>query len=224
MFILMFLCTIGIVNSQELSGIWISNDYPLQNGSNIRNSIDGKTILDFDAYEIGFINSDRNSTIASNRKNTRLKIKGVRGKLKIEHIGQNKMVLKGSKNRTYVFDKLVLSHKLNMGEKELSDFLVDQQCDLIQGIQGKFTKEQFFLDKKAKKAHRRNQFINFSQRVNGYWYMKTIKGNTFFIFDSGQNKTEDIFQILSMKVNGFKLLPLQEDNSMKGLTWLKTCL
>lgn len=222
--ILIFLGGISFANSQELSGVWLSNDNPLQNSSRPTETIASKIILDFEANIMGSINADKKRKVTSNRKKTKFKIQGVKGKLKIENYSQNEMVLKGSKNTSYIFKKLDLTHKLDMSEKELRDFLVDQQCDLIQGIEGQFTKEQFFLDKKTKRPLERYQFINFSERSNGYWTIKNIRGNAFFIFEAGQNETEGIFQITSVKVNGFKLLPLQENNPMKSLTSIKTCL
>ncbi|WP_396637502.1 hypothetical protein [Maribacter sp. R77961] len=223
-----FISTVFIISqfiiAQEPEGVWLSNDNPWQNSANLSKTIPGKTVVDFDRSSIGNINKENKNRFTINRKRTKFKIQGVKGKLKIESVDKNEIVLKGSKNTKYTFEKLDLTHKLEMGEKELQDFLVEQQCDLIQGIQGQFTKEQYYLDKKTKKPRGRYQFINFSERSNGHWAIKTIHGNAFLIFEAGQNQKEGVFQITAVKVNGFTLLPLQKDNPMKNLTAIKTCL
>lgn len=222
--IFVFFVSIFLVKGQEINGLWVSNSDVLQNKNATTNGVEGKILMDLGINQIEYINADTKIEIISNRKKTKLKIRGVKGKFKIQKIGQNKLVLMTSKNTSYTFDKLDLTHKLNMSKKELGDFLIKQQCDLIEGIKGQFTKEQFFLDKKAKKPTSRYQFINFSERDNGYWYIKTIKGNAFLVFNMAQKEKENIFQILAVKVNGFKLLPLQEQNSLSSLTWIKACL
>lgn len=223
-FILLFLVSSLLVKGQEMNGLWMSDSDILQNENTTKNRVKGKILLDLDTNKIGYINAENTTEISHNRKKTKLKIKGVKGKFKIKKSGQNKLVLITSRNTSHIFEKLDLTHKLNMSQKELSDFLVKQQCDLIGGIKGQFTKEQFFLDKKAKKSTSRYQFINFSERDNGYWYIKTIKGNAFLVFNTAQKEKENVFQILEVKVNGFKLLPLQEQNSLSSLTWIKACL
>jgi len=223
-FILVFLASSLVVKGQGMNGLWMSNKDILQNENATKNSIEGKILLDLDTNKIGHINADAKLEISSNRKKTKLKIKGVKGKFKIQKPNQNKLVLKAYNNTNYVFEKLDLRHKLNMSQKELREFLIKQQCDLIQGIKGQFTNEQFFLDKKAKKPIIRYQFINFSERDNGYWYIKTIKGNSFLVFNTAQKEKENIFQIIEVKVNGFKLLPLQKQNSLSDLTFIKACL
>lgn len=211
-------------NAQELSGVWLSSDNPLRSTPHLSSIIPGKTIMDIDGKGIGSVYTRSKHKLTSNRKKTKFKIKGVKGKFKVEDFGPKELILRGPKNNRFVFSKLNLSHKVGMNEKELQEFLVEQQCDLIQGIQGKFTLEQFFKDKKAKKPRERHQFINFNERSNGYWTIKKIRGNALFIFEAGQNQQEGIFQITKVKVNGFALLPLLKDNPMKGLTAVKTCL
>jgi hypothetical protein len=224
--IIIFIFLIGsmLVRAQEMNDLWISNSTILQNGNTTKNGVEGKILMDLGINKIEYINADTKIDISSNRKKTKLKIRGVKGKFRIQKQGQNKLVLITSKNSSHVFERLDLTHKLNMSKKELSDFLIKQQCDLVGEIKGQFTKEQFFLDKKAKKPTSRYQFINFSERDNGYWYIKTIKGNAFLIFNTAQKEKENIFQIIEVKVNGFKLLPLQEQNSLSDLTWIKACL
>jgi len=224
--IVIFLCLTGslLVKGQELNGLWVSNNDILQQKNTTENGIEGKIIMDLGTNNIRYINANNRINISSNRKKTKLKIRGVKGKFKIKKLGQNRLMLVSSKNKRHVFDKLDLTHKLGMSEKEMGDFLVKQQCDLIEGIEGKFTNEQFFIDKQFKKPTSRYQFINFSERDNGYWYIKTINENAFFVFNTAKQAKENIFQILEIKVNGFKLLPLQQQNSLSNLTWIKACL
>lgn len=223
-FLLLILITHHGIHGQKINGLWLSHvnslekEYPSIDGN------EGKIIVDFDQNTIGYLNTDKKSKISSNKKQTKLKIKGVKGKLRIQKQSKDKIVLKDSKNISYIFERLDLSHKLQINAKEIRDFVLTQQCDLVDGIKGKFTKEQFFIDKKAKKPHTRYQFINFSQRDNGYWYVKTIKKNTFFILNTAQNETENIFQVTAIKVNGITLRPLLATNSRKDFTWFKACL
>lgn len=223
-FLLVLLIFVSNTYGQKLNGVWISNDDPIRNAIQTQNRSAGGIIIDFDSNYMSTIQSDSHKNMVVNRKGTKIKVNGLKGKLKVLKVDENSIQLLGTKNTLYVFKKIDLSHKIEMNKKELSNFLINQQCDLLQGIKAQFTGEQFFLDKKSKKPHRRNQFINYSTRDNGYWYFKKIKGNAFFVFTTGQNKAENIFQIMSLNVNGLKLLPIQEDNAIKDLNTIKTCL
>ena len=188
------------------------------------NNFTGKLILDFDALAMGAMNTDAKSAISFNKKQTKLKVKGIKGKFKIKQQNGEKLTMSNSKNKSFIFEKMELSHKIQMGTKELRDFVLAQQCDLINGIKAQFTKEQFFLDKKDKRSKKRYQFINFSTRDNGYWYFKIIDGNAFFVLNTAQKEPENVFQVKAVKVNGIQLQPLLKTNSKKDFKWLKTCL
>ena len=209
---------------QKLNGLWISNDDPIKSAQKTLNRSVGGIILDFESNYMSSLQSESHKKMIVNRKGTKIKVSGLRGKLKVLKADENSLQLIGAKNTLYAFEKIDLSHKIEMNHKDLSNFLINQQCDLIQGMKAQFTAEQFFLDKKSKKAHKRNQFINYSNKDNGYWYFKKIKANAFFVFTTGQNQPENIFQIVSLSVNGFKLHPIQEDNTIKDLKAIKTCL
>jgi hypothetical protein len=209
--------------TQELNGIWLSDDGPSKNLV-VKDKKSGATFLDFDKNQLGNIATFNTSSLNLNRKKTKIKASGVKGKLKVQSLHDGLLILKGSKGATYTFKKLDLSPKINSSINELSDFLINQQCDLIQGIEGQFTSERFFKDKASKNYHKKNQYINFSGRDNGYWYFKKLRGNAFFVLTTGQNNSENIFQVLKLNVNGFKLLQLQDDGNIKNLNSLKTCL
>jgi len=212
------------LNGQELSGVWLSGDNLLPETSKRSLDTPGKTVLNIDAKTLSNLTTNHNIKFKTNRKKTKFKIKGVKGKLVLDYASKELIVLKGADNTKYTFQKAKTGHTIAMNERQLKDFLVEQQCDLIYGIKGKFTKEQYFVDKKAKKPVQRYQFINFNENSNGYWSIRKIDGNAILIFEAGQNQYEGIFQITKVKVNGFDLVPLLKDNPMRGLTTIKTCL
>ncbi len=222
---ILLILLIFTINSygQKLNGVWISNDDPIRNAPKKLKRSTGGIILDFESNSMSSIQSDSQKKIVVNAKENKIKVSGLKGKLKVLKADKNTIHL-ANKSTLYVFERLDLNHKIDMNAKELSSFLITQQCDLIQGIKAKFTDEQFFLDKKNKKPHTRNQFINFNKKENGYWYFKKIKGNAFFVFTTGRNKSENILQITGLSVNGFKLHHIQEDNNIKDLKAIKTCL
>ncbi len=214
-FLILLAFTINL-NAQDLNGVWVSIHQK-------KNSKQSGMILDFNANKIGSIKSNKTGKLEVNRKQTKIKADGFKGKLLVQKRAENVLVLKG-KNSSYTFKKLDSKSKIAMSKKELSSFITGQFCDEIQGIKSQFTKEQFFVDKKNKKPHNRNQFINFTHRDNGYWYIKKINGMALFVFTVGQDKIENIFQISSMSLNGLKLTQLQNSNQVRNLTEIKTCL
>lgn len=111
-----------------------------------------------------------------------------------------------------------------MNINDVSHFLLNQHCGVIQDLTAEFTREQFFIDKKYKKPNKRFQVINYSERDNGYWYLKNIEGHALFVFTTEQNKTENIFQIISLDLKGFKLNQLYSDDHISDLKFMKTCL
>ena len=118
------------INAQEINGLWLSHVNSLQQGYSLKNSNGGKVILDFDKNTKGYLNTEKKGKISCNGKQTKLKIKGIKGKFKVQKYNADKIVLKDSKNKSYVFERLDLSHKLQMNAKEIQDFLLTQQCDL----------------------------------------------------------------------------------------------
>jgi len=202
-------------NAQDLAGVWVSTDKQKNDKTGI--------ILNFDTNVVGHIKNETSGKMTVNKKQTKIKADGIKGKLAVHQANRKSLVLKG-KNSSYIFKKLDSKSKISMSKKELGRFLTDQFCDQIQGIKAQFTREQFFLDKKNKKPHKRNQFINYTQRDNGYWYIKKVKGLALLVFTTGQNQPENIFQITSMSLNGFKLNQLQNSRQVYNLTELKPCL
>ncbi len=214
----------SIMHSQDVKGMWLANNTSFNNSINTLFSDHSRLIIDFDATSLGAFNGKKMQKISLNRKKTKLKIHGLKGKFKIEKIKANTLRIKSTKNGNFVFEKLDFSDKISMEENHIRDFLIKQQCNVISGLEGKFTKEIYFKDKKSKHARKRYQFINFSERSNGYWYIKKINGSAYFFFNKGNTKAENIFNISEIKINGLILKPLLENNTMKNLEWLKTCL
>ncbi len=210
------LASISTCFSQNLDGAWLS---VAKKNSKEKTNI----VLDFDTNSIGSIHTNKKGKISVNKKQTKIKADGLKGKLQVLNVSQNALQLKG-KNSTYSFKRMDSKSNIKLDHKELNSFLVDQFCDEIQGIKSQFTKEQFFLDKKSKKPHRRNQFINYTNRDNGYWFIKKMNGYAFLVLTTGKNERENIFQLTSLSLNGIKLKQLQNSRSIKNLTQVKTCL
>ena len=201
---------------QNLDGVWLSI---AKNNSKENTNI----LLDFDTNYIGSIHTSKKGKIVVNKKQTKIKADGLKGKLQVSKVSQNSLQLKG-KNGSYTFKRIDSKSKIKLDNKELNRFLIDQFCDEIQGIKSQFTKEQFFLDKKSNKPHQRNQFINYTERDNGYWFIKKINGYAFLVLTTGKNERENIFQLTSISLNGIKLTQLQNSRKVKNLTQVKTCL
>lgn len=212
------------LTSQELNGVWLSNENLIDKSSNTAISEDGVSIIDFDKDIMAAINANYSKSVKTNKKETTIKIKGIKGKLKIHKLGKDSLILANKSNIRYVFKKLNDSYKFDMNANDVSNFLLNQHCGTIQDIQAEFKKEQFFLDKKSNKPRKRFQVINYSKRDNGYWYIKKLNTYTLLVFTTEQNTAENIFQISSLDLKGFKLNQLFSDNHIKDLTAMKTCL
>lgn len=223
-FFLVFILTTLHLPAQELSGVWMSTDSHLQNIMTTTEHDSGVILLDFDMGLIGNMANSNTNPLTTNRKKTKIKATGFKGKLKVISIAKNRLILKGAKGITSVFKKLDLTHTIDIEPKELNTYLIEQHCGEIQGIQGRFTKERFFLDKAEQNKHKRKQYINFTDKDNGYWYFRTIKGNTFLMFTVDQKSPENIFQVKSLSLKGFDVVQLQNSNRISNLSLVKTCL
>lgn len=140
------------------------------------------------------------------------------------HKSSKDVLVLTNKNNRYTFKKLNSSNKLKLNITDVSNFLLNQHCGVIQNITAEFTEEQFFIDKKYKRPRKRFQVINYNKRDNGYWYIKMIEGYAMFVFTTEQNSAENIFQIISLDLKGFKLNQLFSDDHIKNLKLIKTCL
>lgn len=212
------------IYAQELDGVWMSIDDSIENFVTASKRGDGGIIIDFDDNLIGHMATIPYQPITVSRKKTKIRATGIKGKLKVQSLDQDILVLRGSKRVMHVFKKLDLTHKIDAEREEMANFLINQHCDLIQNIKGRFTAERFFRDEPVQNTHKRNQFINSTDQDNGYWYFTKIKGNAFLVFTVGKNTPENIFQVLSIQIKGFNLLQLQNDDRIKNLETLKTCL
>lgn len=213
------------LNGQELNGIWVSNDNLSNTKAKSLISQDGVSIIDFDKNSMTSINNrSHNKTIVLNKKETKIKINGLKGKFKVHKPNKEALVLTGKNNTRYTFKKLDSTYEFDLSTKEISSFLLSQQCGLIQGIQVEFKNEQFFIDNQSNAPKNRFQVINYSKRDNGYWYIKKMNKFAVLVFTTEQNKTENIFQITYLDLKGFQINQLYSDNQIKNLKLMKTCL
>ena len=212
------------LTAQDLNGVWMATDNKARNLATTNAHDMGVIFLDFDQRLIGNMTTISEEPISLNRKGNKIKATGIKGKLKVESHSENQLVLKGSKGVRSGFTKLDLSHTINMEPSYLKNHLINQYCGGIEGIQGKFTTERFFKDQPDAKRLQRNQFINFTDRKNGYWYFKNIRGNAFLVFTVDDSSSENIFQVLSIRLRGFDVLQLQDDNRITNVSLLETCL
>lgn len=214
----------NLLSAQDLDGVWIATDDQVKKLATSNSHFDGAVLLDFDNGLIGNMANISNEKMIINRKKTKIKAAGLKGKFKIERLGPKQLVLKGAKGVSSSFKKLDLSHKIEIDPNDLNDYLIEQHCGVIQGVQGKFTDERFFKDSNEGSKLKRNQYINFTDRKNGYWYFRNIRDNTFLVFTVDDNSTENIFQVLSLRLKGFDVLQLQNSKRVSDLNLLETCL
>ena len=224
--IFIFLVLTGIANSygQELTGVWMSYNNRIIDKSKVYTRGDEGIIIDFDNSTMGHIKSDSIVHIKINFKKSKIKAKGIKGSMKFRQFGQDSVEMNGLENSVYVFRKLDLARKIDLNKNEISEFLINTQFDSIQGIKGEFSSDQFFRDITFGRPHTKNQFVNKNWNDYGYWFVKKIEGSAFLVFTIGQTEQNNILQILSIEEKGLKLKPLQNDEWMKNLTEIKTCL
>ena len=120
-----------------------------------------------------------------------------------------------------VFRPLDLSHKLDISESELADFLINSKFKPLSSIEFDFTNQPDYYEKISNKPKTKKRFLNSSRDNPSYWFLKEIKGN-YFLIVSLDIMSENIYQIISISDNGIILKPLQEDYPLTGLLGLKT--
>ncbi|WP_411029491.1 hypothetical protein [Spongiimicrobium sp. 3-5] len=224
--IILFLIVTGLFNSygQELSGVWMSYNNRIVEGTTYHTRGDEGVIIDFDNSTMGHIKTDTVVNIKVNFKKSKIRSRALKAKIKFRQFGQDSIEMNGLENTIYVFQKLDLTHKIDLDKNEISNFLITHQFDSIQGIKGEFSSDKFFRDITLNVPQPKNQFVNKNWNDYGYWSVKKIRENAFLIFTIGQTEPNNILQILSITQNGLKLNELQADNWMENLTEIKTCL
>ena len=222
-FLLLISC-ISTIYAQDVSGIWMSYNNGVSEISQSNRLGEDRMLVNFDKKTI--TNIETNSTIdfSIKLKKSRIKAKGKKGKLFFQKLGADSMVMKGAKNVQYNLEKLNLIHEIALEENDIASYLIDQQCDAVAGHRLFFTSEQFPIDKQFRQPHTKHRLINENLNTPGYWFVRKIKENAFIVFTMGTNEPENIFQITSIALNGFKLMPLQHDKKLKNVNLLKTCL
>jgi len=220
-----FFCFL-VSSGQELEGVWLNYNNRILDEFKSHTTGDEGMFFDFDTHTLGFIQSDSLFKIKVRSKNNlaKIKIAGIRGKGKFKIFGKDSLEADSSNNKIRVFRKLDLSHKIDMTEEEISEFLISNSFDSIQGIKGHFSPEQFFRDRIFGRPHIKNQFENKSWDDAGYWYIKKIKNSAFLIFTIGQTEKMNILQIKSLNKKGLQVNHLQEDKYMRNLIEINTCL
>jgi hypothetical protein len=176
-------------------------------------------LLNFDNNTLSSFDSRSAEIIKVNEKKGRIKIKGRKGKLKYERLTEDSKTVTESKKSSYILKRLDLTNKIEIDELEMSNFLVDQQCSPIKGLDISFLSDKYSINNTYL-----HKLIHENKSEVGYWFIKKYKENAFIVFNVGMNKPTNIFQIATFSLNGFRLIPLQIENDLKSVTQLRTCL
>lgn len=210
--------------AQDVSGVWITyNDVELTTKKNYAIRQNG-LLVNFDKNTIGDIESALVMKMSINHKKSTIKADGVKGKLYYKNNGLDSMIIQDAKGKKLLLKKLDLSHTINMSKSDIVDFLVDQQCDPVQGKPIVFNTNKFSAVGSTRKSNTKKQLINVDSRKYGYWFIHKLNNNAFIVFALGENQPEYIYQIRSITLNGLKLHPIKENVDLKDLELLRTCL
>lgn len=186
-------------------------------------------LIDFNNSSMSHIGSDTlvEVNFIFKKKKVKLKVEGIKGKGKLKIRRNGTLEMDSGQNMDYVFRKLNLSHKLNSSIKEVTDFLVNNRFEPLNGKTDiEFSLDKYWLDKIFGKKSKKLNLLNHTwEDDNGFWYLKEIHENYFLVFTLGQVEEKNIYQILDINKDGLKLRPLQEtDFGLKNIMELKTCL
>jgi len=225
-FILLIIFGYVSIYGQELNGVWLEYNNRVIDPYNGYTSGGEGLIIDFDNSTLSHLQSDSlfNFKASINNKKAKIKIKGIKGRLKLKIFGCDSLEIDSKENMVRVFRKLDLSNKINFTKKEIANFLTTHKFDSIQGFKGEFSADQFNRDRNLERPHTRNKFINKNWDEQGYWYIKKVKESALLIFTVGQTEINNILQILMINENGLKLKPLQNDEWFENLTEINTIL
>ena len=228
---ILILFLIGFFNSygQELDGVWMSYKNKIIDSSRAYTSGGEGILIDFNNSTLGHISSDTlvNVNLIIKKKKVKLKVEGIKGKGKLKKYGNDSLEMDSGQNMAHIFRKLDLNHKLNKTTKEVSNFLVNNRFEPLNGYtEIEFSLDQYWLDKMFEKKSKKLNLLNHTwEDDDGYWYLKEVRENYFLIFTLGQVEKKNIYQILDITKDGLKLKPLQEtDFGLKNIMELKTCL
>ena len=93
------------INAQELNGVWMSIDDPIENFAIANKRANGGIIIDFDDNLIGNLETIPYQPISLNRKKTKIRATGIKGKAKSANIESRPIDFKGSKKSDVCFQK-----------------------------------------------------------------------------------------------------------------------
>jgi hypothetical protein len=196
--------------AQEVDGIWMSKG----------------VIIDFDKRTIGTIHTDSNVPLNIDFKKSKLFMKGDTLNVDFKVYGKDSIKIDFGRNMMHVFRPLNLNHKLSFNKSQISDFLIKNDFEKINGtIDIKFSDKFFFRDVMFEKPNKKNALINKSWNDEGYWYVKEIEQNLFLTFTLDQTTDQNIYQIISLDKCKIELVQLQEaEFGNAKISELKTCL
>ncbi len=226
--IIILFIVIGLTNSygQELNGVWMSyNNRRIDPNKNAYGLGMHGLILDFQKLEFGHYLKDTVMAIKPNFRKHKIKTEIAKRKLRFKAFGKDSLEIDFEKkdNVITVFRPLDLSHKLEISESELADFLVISIFEPLKPIEFDFTNEPDYFEKISDKPKTKKRFLNSSRDHPSYWFLKEIIENYFLIVSLDVN-SENIYQIISISDIGIVLKPLQEDYPLTGILGIKTGL
>ncbi|TVZ17280.1 hypothetical protein [Maribacter sp. MAR_2009_72] len=136
----------------------------------------------------------------------------------------NTLEVLGSKNTKYILKQLDLSHPIDWNENDIMDFIIDQQCNPVYGVDLKFINQPYHDGGHVNSKGVNYSLLNQDNGNTGYWFVRKIESNAFIVLNLGKKEPESIFQITSITLNGLKFQPIQEYKELQNLRLITTCL
>ena len=224
--LILFLAGLTTCSGQVLNGVWMSyNNRRIDPNKGASGLGMVGLILDFQKLELGHYLKDTVIGIEPNFRKHKIKTEIGRGKLRFKAFGQDSLVMDFGKegNMATVFRPLDLSHKLNISEDEITDFLINSKLKSLKEFELAFTNELEHFESITDKPRTKKRNLNSFTGQFSYWFLKEIKQNYLLIFSIDINSV-NIYQIITMSDNGVVLKSLQEDYPLTGLLGIKTGL
>lgn len=212
--------------AQEVDGIWMSYKNYVIDINSAYSSGDEGVLIDFDNQTIGTVHKDSIIQIRIDLKHSKLFMMTDTLNVDFNVYGKDSIEIDFGRNMMHVFRPLNLNHELSVDKGQITDFLVKNDFEKINGtIDIEFSDKFFFLDVMFEKPNKRNALINKSWEDEGYWFVKEIKQNFYLLFALDQTSDQNIYQIISMDKCVMRLEQLQDAKfGSAPITELKTCL
>ncbi|MDO1514109.1 hypothetical protein Q2T41_15720 [Maribacter confluentis] len=135
----------------------------------------------------------------------------------------NTLEVQGSKNTKFTLKQLDLSHPIGWNENDITDIIIDQQCNPVYGVDLKFINQPYDDGGHVNSKGVNYSLLNQDKENTGYWFVRKIEGNAFIVLNLEEKEPVSIFQITSITLNGLKLLPMQEYKELQNLRLITTC-